>query len=99
AAADVDADGFSRQIIPGKNTEIGIENCLSICRRKFRFALLKSRPLMTETGCDIRVEVSRGAVHRIYVRLRRIWSVYWTRQVYVKCSPAEPTGQATSCRV
>src|SRR5258708_30505740 len=63
AATDVDANGIGRQIVPWKDTEVGLENGLAVDRRKLVFALTERRPFVAETDGDVGIEVSRDVVH------------------------------------
>ena len=44
---------------------------LAIGRRKFALALAKRRPFMTETGRDVRIDISCDVIHCGHVRAQR----------------------------
>src|SRR5258708_7867198 len=63
AATNVDADRIGRQLVPWKDSEVGLEDGLAVDSREFAFALSEGRPFVAESGRDVRINVSREVIH------------------------------------
>ena len=51
-AAGIHSRGIGRQLIPGKDMEVRLEESLTVGAGKFVLALTKGRPFVAETGRD-----------------------------------------------